>query len=412
MERKKIIYVCRRFNTDRWGGTETVIIETAKQLMCRGYDVQIFTTKALCKTEEEYVDGIKVRRFNYSLPWFGLSPVAKGTMLRKGGNLMSFSLLWALLLEENVSLIHLHSTHRIGAIGRTVAKLNRIPYVVSLHGGWFSVPQSEMVIIKEPFNNKLEWGKIFGFFLGSRRVMKDATVIICVGKKEADAVENRLPYKRVEYLPNGVDLHRYTEVDGELFRGKYEIAPETKIILCISRIDYQKNQILLIKSFAEVCRENTNKLLVLIGSVTVPEYYKKINELITDLRIEKKVILIPGLDPHDPLLFSAFKACNVFVLPSLHEPFGIVILEAWAAQKAVIASNLGGIVGFTENGHDCILVEPDNKGELTTAISKVLSDLELTKKLATNGYRKANENFNWETITEKLITLYGLEGKS
>lgn len=408
MTDKKIIFICRRFNSDKWGGTETVIIQTAKQLGDAGYEVQIFTTKALCNKAEEYIDGIKVRRFSYCLPWFGLSDKAKDALLHKGGNLLSISMLWALIKEKGVSLIHLHSTHRIGAVGRTAARIKRIPYVVSLHGGLFSVPQYETDALKEPFKGKFEWGKIFGLLLGSRKLLAEAKAIICVGEEESRAASKEYPNNDVKYIPNGVNLNKFESADANLFRENCDIAPDRKIILCISRIDYQKNQLLLLKSFAEIHKTDSKTHLVLIGSITVPDYFVKILDLSQELGISSSVTFIPGLSPHNPLLYSAFKACDLFVLPTLHEPFGIVILEAWAACKPVIASRIGGIPGFTEENKDCVLVKPDSQEELTSAMQKVLSDQELCTELAQNGYSKARRNYNWQIITDKLLEIYQL----
>ena len=409
--RTKIIYICRRFNSDKWGGTETVIIQTAKQLIKMGFEVQVFTTNALSNTNDEYVDGVRIRRFNYFLPCFGLSKTAIEKLLCKGGNIMSISLLWHLMLEPNISMIHLHSTHRIGGIGRTVSKIRKIPFVISLHAGWLSTPKHENDTLVAPIEGKIEWGKIFGFILGSRRVMKDAKAIICVGKSEADAVRKKLPKKQIEYLPNGVNPKKFDTANELDFRTKYKLSPKTKIILCISRIDYQKNQMCLVKSFFDLRKTFHDSHLILIGSVTVPDYYEKLKAQIKDLHLEKHVTIIPGLNPQDPLLYSAYKACDLFVLPSLHEPFGIVILEAWAAQKPVIASNIGGIVGFTANNEDCLLVEPNNAEELTSMILRILRDKKLSRKLASNGYDKAIKYFNWETITNKLVEIYDLTKK-
>jgi len=408
MTAKKIIFICRRFNSDKWGGTETVVIQTAKQLGDAGFEVQIFTTKALSSKNEEYIDGIKVRRFSFCLPWFGLSDKAKESLLHKGGNLLSLSMLWALLKERNVSLIHLHSTHRIGAVGRTAARIKKIPYVVSLHGGLFSVPSYETDALKEPFKGKVEWGKIFGFLLGSRKLLTEAKTIICVGEEESRAASKEYPDNNIAYIPNGVNLDKFESADENLFRKKYGISAGKKIILCVSRIDYQKNQLLLLKSFAKIHKADSMTHLVLIGSITVPDYFVKMLDLSQELGISSSVTFIPGLSPDSPLLYSAFKTCDIFVLPTLHEPFGIVVLEAWAASKPVVASRIGGIPGFTEENKDCILVKPDNQNELTSAIQKVLSDQELRRKLAQNGYSKARMNYNWQIITDKLLEIYDL----
>ena len=78
-----------------------------------------------------------------------------------------------------------------------------------------------------------------------------------------------------------------------------------------------------------------------MGSVTVEDYLRQIEKEIHKHDLKDKVILIEGFKPDDRCLADAYMAADVFVLPSRHEPFGIVILEAWAAGVPVVAANVG-----------------------------------------------------------------------
>ncbi|HAR63015.1 MAG: glycosyltransferase family 1 protein [Candidatus Margulisiibacteriota bacterium] len=401
-----IIYICRVFNKTRWGGTETVIINSAKELLKSGYQVKIFTTKALSDQAEESIEGIKIYRFSFSLPWFGLSEESKAALLRKGGNLLSLSMLWALLREKNVVLIHSHVPKRIGAIGRFVAKLKGIPFVVTLHGGLFNVPQEQYQMMQKPYQGKLEWGRIFGWLLGSNKVMKDADAIICVGIDEYRSAQIAYPKKRVVYLPNGVDVNYFKEGSGEAFRNAYNIRQEEKLLLCVSRIDFQKNQLFLINAMAEIIKKNPTAKLVLIGSVSVEDYYEEIKNRITKLHLEANVLVIPGFTSNDHMLRSAYHACNYFVLPTLHEPFGIVILEAWAAGKPVVTSGIGGILGFTEDTGDCLHFDPQVQEDFLDKIQQLIDDQEFANFLARNGYKKVSANFDWSVVCEELLRVY------
>ena len=95
-------------------------------------------------------------------------------MDQKGGNLFSFSLLWALLTEKKLDLIHLHTQNRLGGIARFIAKLRKIPYVVSVHGGILNMPVYIKNSHQENYKKGFEWGKVLGFVFGSRRVLQDS----------------------------------------------------------------------------------------------------------------------------------------------------------------------------------------------------------------------------------------------
>jgi len=402
----KVIQVPRRFVAGEWGGTETTILQTSRALRAAGEDVGIFTSLALSDRRDELIQDVPVRRFPYSYPFFGLSPDARRDMDKKGGNLLSLSLLAALLREPGVDLLHAHTGKRVGATVRTAARLRGIPYVITLHGGHFVVPEGQMTQMLAPLANTIEWGRIAGMLLGSRRVLEDADAVLCVGGDELAAARERLPGKRVELMPNGVDCAAFANGDAVGFRAAYRIPAERRILLCVSRIDYQKSQLALVDALAALSASRSDLHLVLLGPVTVADYQNRLLERIALLGLGDRVTLIPGLQSDDPLLTGAFHAAELFCLASLHEPFGIVILEAWAAGLPVVASRIGGIPSFTEDGVDVLHAEPGDAGDLAAKIERLLADRELAGRLAAAGRDKARREYDWSVISRRLLGLY------
>jgi glycosyltransferase involved in cell wall biosynthesis len=88
--------------------------------------------------------------------------------------------------------------------------------------------------------------------------------------------------------------------------------------------------------------------------------------------------------------------CEVFVLPSRSEPFGIVLLEAMACKKPIIATTVGGIPEIIEDGKTGILVEPDNPDALAKALIALLRNPALRRTIARNGYVTVRERFRCE----------------
>ncbi len=400
------IQVPRRFVGEAWGGTETTILETSRALTASGNPASVFTTLCLSDKEREQIGGVEVHRFPYSYPFFGLSADEEVDMDQKGGNLLSFALLRALLKEPGIDLLHAHSSKRLGGIVRTAARLRKIPYVVSLHGGVFDVPAEERAALVAPIQGKTEWGKPFGMLLGSRRVLEDAAAIVCVGRAEYEAARKLLPNKRIELLPNGVDCSRFAVGDGIRFRRQHAIPADAKLILCISRIDPQKAQLSLIEAIPRVLDSEPGSQLVLIGPVTRPGYLRQLEKRLGELGIRQAVRILPALTPGDPTLVDAYHAADVFCLPSIHEPFGIVILEAWAAGCPVVASRVGGIPGFVRDGVDTLLVTPGATDELADQLTSVLQQPELARRLGNEGPRRACDEFDWSVVTEQLLSLY------
>ena len=98
------------------------------------------------------------------------------------------------------------------------------------------------------------------------------------------------------------------------------------------------------RAFARLKAARPESHLLLVGPVTQPDYAESLRQSIREDGLAKAVTWLPGIQHEDPALVDAYHACDVFVLPSLHEPFGIVVLEAWSSGRPVVASRIGGFM--------------------------------------------------------------------
>ena len=401
-----VVQVPRRFAKSDWGGTETVILETSKRLLRMGHQTEILCPSALADREEETIEGVRVTRLPYFYPYWGLSDADRAQLDRKGGNLFSFALMRALKRLPGLDLIHLHTGKRLGGIARYVARKRRIPYVVSLHGGVLDVPPEEARTWTAPTEGAFEWGKVLGWWVGSRRVLDDAAAILCVGKPEQEKIQERFPHKRVVHLPNGVDLDRFATGDGDRFRGRYGVSPRERVVLTVGRIGPQKNQMLAVRAFRELLKREPDARLVLVGHVTSETYRDQLDAAVREAGLDARVTLVPGLDSSSQDLVDAYHAADVFLLPSVHEPFGIVILEAWAAGLPVAASRVGGIPAFVADGEDGLLFDPQDERACLEALARLLSDPALRRRMGEAGRNRARQDYSWDRITERLVSVY------
>lgn len=399
-----IIHVPRRFVAHEWGGTETVITEIAKQQRAAGLVPRIVTSLALSTQPREVIDGIEVERHRYCYPFLGLTKENIAAMDKKGGNLLSLPLFKSLLQAKDVRLFHAHALKRLGGHVATAARLRRKPFVVSLHGGVFDVPQAETNTMTKPIEGKFEWGRVFGALFRSRTLLDDADMVICVGKSEQIAAQSKLNHDRVAYLPNGVDCDKFSRGVGARFRAKHGIPDSAFVALNISRIDAQKNQLSLVEAFADLHRRDPKAMLVLIGPETQPDYANTLRATIAALGLSAAVKMLPGMRHDDPDLLDAYAACDVFVLPSLHEPFGIVVLEAWSAGKPVIASRVGGLQSLVTDERTGLFI--DDTLSLASAFQRLHHDAGLRTTLAEAGAAEARARYDWRRINAQLEDLY------
>jgi len=168
--------------------------------------------------------------------------------------------------------------------------------------------------------------------------------------------------------------------------------------LCISRIDYQKNQKILL----ELLKKHPDTHLLLIGPVTAQWYLDEILTEAENADTKKRLTIIPGLPPDSIELLQALKAAHCFILPSRHEPFGIAALEALDAGVPLIASQVGGLRDFLHDGVNALMFEDNNVEELLNAYSRLDG---LRNELIAGGRATANE-YNWQNIAGKLSEIY------
>ncbi|MGB0745030.1 MAG: glycosyltransferase family 4 protein [Opitutales bacterium] len=406
--RNRILHIPRRFSLDEWGGTEAVITNLCEAQKASGHRPEIHTSLALSLIRSEEFRGIPVRRYNYCYPFFGLSPQDKRQLDKKGGNLLSWPLYRAMRKAEDVRIYHAHVTKRTGASVLKAARLNKRPCVVTLHGNMFDVPKLEADDVVAPQEGKLEWGRAFGAYFGSRTMLDAVDAVLCVGFSEYEKASEALGQDRVHFLPNGVHPERFVTADNERAssRGELGFNEEDFIFGCISRLDPQKDQALLINAFNRLHADSPKTGLVLCGPQTNSSYVKKLQEAAESSLARDRIRILPPVTPDTAEHRSLFAALDCFTLPSRHEPFGIVVLEAWSSGKPVIASNIGGLARLVTHDKTGLHFETGNVDALHAAMQRMHQEPALRSSTVKAAQAEVNDLYTWKGVAEQLESIY------
>lgn len=402
----RILHVPRRFALDEWGGTESVILNLCKQQLAQNLRPEIHTSRALAPEPREAFHDIPIRRYRYTYPFLGLTAAQRHALDKKGGNLLSLDLFTHLLAARDVRLYHAHVLKRMGGAVFTAARLRRKPFVATLHGNVFDVPADEAASIVEAQQGHFEWGKPFGALFRSRQLLDEADAVVCVGHSEYLAARKRLPHERIHYLPNGVNPASFEGGNRDSTRSALGWADDTVAFGCLSRIDPQKNQLLLVEAFARHLQAFPHSRLLLAGPATSADYLAKIEARIRQPDLSGRVTLRGPVAPESAEHRNLLAALDTFVLASRHEPFGIVILEAWAASLPVIAAKVGGLQRLVEHDLDGLHCEPNDPASLAAQLDLLASQPSLRRHLADNGRRKTHAAFTWPAIARQLEEIY------
>ena len=218
--------------------------------------------------------------------------------------------------------------------------------------------------------------------------------IIAVSEStKRDIMATGIPSSKVEIIPDGVDripqinVSRKGSMSRVLFVG--HCSP-------IKGIKYLLEAIWLLKI--------SNIALDLVGDLESNiEYTARLKEMTRIWGISDKIIF-HGFVPRERII-NFYTEADIFVLPSLWEGFGIVLLEAMAFELPVVATKVGAIPELVKDGVNGLLVPPANSRALAEAIAALIQNPGLRKKLGKNGRAIYNKSLTWEQVGEKFETV-------
>jgi len=396
--------VIRRFSFTEWGGTQTAVLNTARVLREKGNPSEIFSTCAFTRVRDEVRNSIPIHRFSYRYPFFPMTKEKVRILDRSNGDPVVSGLQKALCKGE-FDILHSYALGHIGASVRAAAKRLHVPYVVTLPGGYFE-PQPEEIRRKvNPLAGTIPYGRIFDRLL-CRGVdpLKSANGIVCIGENDFQSAKELFPGKTVVRLPGGVDYRYFHEYAGTDFRKQAGIRPDRKILLCVSRIDYRKNQLILPEILA-ILGEPWH--LVLMGTPVAGWYMEKLRGKIRLMNLSDRVTILNGVQPDSSLLPAAYHAASAFLIPSIHEPFGVTVLEAWSAGAPVIAAPSDGLKSLIREGETGFFAPAEGAPhEWAEHIRKLDEDAALRERITAAADEEVREKYSWDVMTDKLLDFY------
>jgi phosphatidylinositol alpha-mannosyltransferase len=200
-----------------------------------------------------------------------------------------------------------------------------------------------------------------------------------------------------EIIPNGIDLNRFSPERALL----PELKDDKINILFVGRLEKRKGLEYLIKAYRLIKPDCPNCRLIVVGpgNRTRHKYEKEIAEMgLSD------VIFTGNVDYE--MLPRYYKTADIFVAPATgHESFGIILLEAMATGKPVVASNISGYASVITDGSEGILVPPKQEVPLAQAIRILMQNSDLRGQMGQKGLQTAS-NFGWDKVSRRVMDYY------
>jgi glycosyltransferase involved in cell wall biosynthesis len=238
-----------------------------------------------------------------------------------------------------------------------------------------------------------EW---YGAYIANRVVTVSDTM-----KNELCWIYN-VPADKIDVIPNAVDWEKFQiKIDSGRIKERYAIHPFAPVVLFIGRLDDQKGPDLLVEAIPKVLANRWDVKFIFGGGGGVRGYLQR---RVAELGVDRATRFL-GWVPFQPFV-ELMNSADIVCVPSRNEPFGIVLLEAWATGRPVVATDVGGLSENIENFVDGVKVYP-NPESIAWGINYLLNNPDSMKQISENC-RKKVKRFSWSNVAKKLVETYRL----
>ena len=254
--------------------------------------------------------------------------------------------------------------------------------------------RSKMLMILYDINIKNK----FSFLQRLGVQLLNKIISISISTQERATLLNELEKMYFDILP--CTLNPFQDRNIKLKSREELKLPSGVMILTVSRLDSfhrYKSIDQIIKTASQVLIEIPDAFYIIAGDGSDR---KRLEKLVEDLRVQERVIFLGQVS--DDLLLSYYKNCDIFVLPSTEEGFGIVFLEAMYFSKPCIGARATSIPEVIEEGKTGLLCEANNIKSLTDSIIKLLKDENLRSSLGRAGKERLEKKFSYEIFKKRL----------
>jgi len=236
-----------------------------------------------------------------------------------------------------------------------------------------------------------------GYYYGKpllKRYVRRLNVRIAVSPAARDFVQHYFP-GQYRIVPNGIDLDRFDRLTPlpELNDGR-------PTILFVGRLERRKGLGYLLRAFIELKAEIEDLRLVIVGDGPMRRWYSSF----TARHDLEDVVMAGYVAPGE--LPRYYASCDVFCAPNTgDESFGIVLLEAMASGKPIVATDIDGFRTVISPGREGLLVERKSARGLARALQTLLHDPELRREMGSRGAETARR-YDWERVLDEVIAIY------
>lgn len=350
-----------------WGGVQSVLNNLKKGLSKDGKKVKILSGSTEPKQKYEFKNGVvyvKIPKLRLGTAFLSSYPMRIKTVLKK----------------SNFDILNCHS------LGFAYYGLKYFDDLIfTLHG----VTWEEEKYL--PFQKKIGWRIFYSNRL--KKILGDLNYLVSINPYITNLVTDYTEAKIFE-IPNPIPEEYF----------KLKDRSKDNRLFYIGVISRRKNLLELVKALKIVKEKDKDFKLYVAGKVTDKDYFEEIKKYISKYNLENEIEFLGMISKEEK--FKQLEKMNFLVLPSLQETAPMVISEAFASGKPVIASDVGGnryMLGKNKRG---LLIDLEYKNDVAEKIIHLLENKEIAKKMGKKAKKYALKNHHLEVVTKRYVNAY------
>jgi len=373
-----------------FGGVEKRIIETTKRLQTQ-IDITVYSG-----TKAGFKDPVTIDGVNY-VPCYStdrLFPLDNWFFNRSLSKKAS---------AIDADVYEAHAASGYGLLKSLKEQGVKKPFVHTVHG----VLADEYDQARKSGYQSLR-GRIANFFMHrlaewEGETARNATLVVTVSSYSLEKIKRfyGIDESKVRVVPNGVDPRKFKPLE-DLAAAKRQFGlGDEPCVLFVGSLIPRKGLPFLVKAAEKIVKEHGETKFMIVGEGPLKSWLLGAVEaagLSGNFKFLGNV--------KEEVLAAVYNCADLLVLPSIQEGQGIVLLEAEASAKPVVAFDVGGVSEAVLSGETGLLVKRGDTDELANSVMRLLSDENLRRKMGVNGRRFVLENYTWDICADKMLRLY------
>jgi glycosyltransferase involved in cell wall biosynthesis len=229
----------------------------------------------------------------------------------------------------------------------------------------------------------------------------DRVIAVSQAAKDEITWMYEAPPGKISVVYNGVSPQRFEQpTDPGADKRRYHIGPLDPTILFCGRLSWQKGPDILVEAMPAILRRHPSSRLAFVGDGDMRD---ALESRAWQLGVAHAVRFLGRR--HGDELVHLYRLAEVVCVPSRNEPFGIVVLEAWSANKPVLASRNGGPAEYVRHEVNGLKIYP-NPDSVVWGVGRMFSNFARARWMGRNGRKIVQERFTWDTITGQMLPIY------